>query len=133
MMEVSSRRAPPDREVAQETRKELSEGGASVILGSGVKNGGPELSGSQPEMILEAVKRIPLKEYRALATVSEDLGVPKTLTDMLRQASVSEEHRALMATVVEKVLAAKSGLNEAFMSLLRGFEVCDVILSMEYY
>ena len=83
MMEVSSRRAPPDREVAQETRKELSEGGASVILGSGVKNGGPELSGSQPEMILEVVKRIPLKEYHAPATVSEDPGVPKTLTDML--------------------------------------------------
>ena len=48
----------------------------------------------------------------------------------LRQASVSEEHRALMATVVEKVLSAKSGLNEAFTSLLRGFEVCDVMLSI---
>ena len=38
-----------------------------------------------------------------------------------------------MVTVVEKVLSMKSGLNEALMSLLRGFEVCDVILSMEYY
>ena len=47
---------------------------------------------------------------------------------MLRQVSVSEEHRALMVTVVEKVLSAKSGLNEAFMSLLRGFEVCDIVL-----
>ena len=131
--EASSWRAPPVRQVAQEARKELPEGGASVILGSGVKNGGPELSGSQSEMILEAVKQIPLKEYRAPAAVSEDPGVPKTLTDMLRRASVSEEHRVLMVTVVEKVLSAKSGLNEAFMSLLRGFEVCDVILSMEYY
>ena len=59
--------------------------------------------------------------------------MPETLTDMLRRASVSEEHRALMSTVVEKVLSAKSGLNEAFTSLLRGFEVCDVVLPMEFY
>ena len=55
------------------------------------------------------------------------------LTDMLRQASISEEHRALMVTVVERVLSVKSGLNEAFTSLLRGFEVCDVVLSIEFY
>ena len=53
------------------------------------------------------------------------------LTDMLRQASISEERRALMVTVVEKVLSAKSRLNEAFSSILRGFEVCDVVLSIE--
>ena len=55
------------------------------------------------------------------------------LTDVLRKASISEEHCALMVTVVEKVLSAKSGLNEAFTSLLKGFEVCDVILPMEFY
>ena len=81
--------------------------------------------------MLEAGKRIPSKEYRAPAVVSEDPGVPETLTDMLRRASVSEEHRALMVTVVEKVLYAKRGLNEAFTSLLRGFEVCDVMLPIE--
>jgi hypothetical protein len=32
-----------------------------------------------------------------------------------------------MGTVVERILSARSGLNESFMSLLRGFEVCDVI------
>ena len=32
-----------------------------------------------------------------------------------------------MGTVVERVLSTKSGLNEAFMSLLKGFEVCNVI------
>ena len=63
--------------------------------------------------------------------MSEDPGVPETLTDMLRRASVVEEHRALMVTVVEKVVSAKSGLNEAFTSLLRGFEVCDVMLPIE--
>ena len=53
------------------------------------------------------------------------------LTDMLRQVSMLEEHRALMVTVVEKVLSAKSGLDKAFSSLLRGFEVCDVVLPIE--
>ena len=77
--------------------------------------------------------RIPSKECRIPAAVSGDPGAPETLTDMLRQASVSEEHRALMATVVEKVLSVKSGLHEAFMSLLRGFEVCGVILPIEFY
>ena len=63
--------------------------------------------------------------------VSEDPRVLETLMDMLRRVSVSEEHRALMVMVVEKVLSTKSGLNEAFMSLLRGFEVCDVMLPIE--
>ena len=126
-----SRRAPPDRQVVQETKKALPEGGASVTPGSGIKNDGPEPSGLQPETILEASKRIPSKECRTPAAVSEDPGAPEMLTDMLRQASISKEHRALMVTVVEKVLSAKSGLNEASLSLLRGFEVCDVVLPIE--
>ena len=81
--------------------------------------------------MLEAGKRIPSKEHRSSAAVSEDPGVPETLTDMLRRASVSEKHCTLMVTVVEKVLSAKSGLNEAFTSLLRGFEVSDVMLPIE--
>ena len=81
--------------------------------------------------ILEASKRIPSKECRTPAAVSEDPGAPEMLTDMLRRASISEKHHALMVTVVEKVLSAKSGLNEAFLSLLRGFEVCDVVLPIE--
>ena len=129
--EVLSRRAPPDRQVVQETKKALPEGGASITQGSGIKYDGPELSDLQPETILEASKRIPSKECRTPAAVSEDPGVPEMLTDMLRQASISEEHRALMVTVVERVLSAKSGLNEAFSSLLRGFEVCDVVLPIE--
>ena len=32
-----------------------------------------------------------------------------------------------MGTVVERVLSAKSGFNEAFTSLLRGFKVRNVI------
>ena len=47
--------------------------------------------------------------------------------EALRRASIMEEHNTLMGVVVEKVQSAKSGLNEAFTSLLTGFEVCDVI------
>ena len=82
-------------------------------------------------MILEASKRIPSKECRTPAAVSEDPGAPDMLMGLLQQASISEEHRALMVMVVEKVLSAKSRLNEAFLSLLRGFEVCDVVLPIE--
>ena len=55
------------------------------------------------------------------------------LMDMLRYSSVSEEHRTLMGTVVERILSAKSGLNEAFMSLLRGFEVRTIIFLIVLY
>ena len=47
--------------------------------------------------------------------------------DALQSASVLEEHRTLMGTVIEKIQSAKSGLNDAFTSLLTGFEVCDVM------
>ena len=38
-----------------------------------------------------------------------------------------------MGMVVEKVLSVKSGLDEAFASLLRGFEVCTVICAIVFY
>ena len=52
---------------------------------------------------------------------------PNTLTGLLEQAALSEGHRTLMGTVLEKISSATSGLNEAFGSLLKGFEVRDKI------
>ena len=52
---------------------------------------------------------------------------PDTLMNLLEQAAISETHRTLMGTVVERISSAKSGLHEAFTSLLRGFEVRKVI------
>ena len=49
------------------------------------------------------------------------------LKDLVEQAAISEAHRTLMGTVVERISSTESGLHEAFMSLLRGFEVCKVI------
>ena len=42
---------------------------------------------------------------------------------LLGQASISEEHRALMCTVIGRISSAESGLHEAVRSLLTGFEV----------
>ena len=53
--------------------------------------------------------------------------------EALQRASVVEEHRTLMGVVVEKVHSAKSGLNEAFTSLLTCFKVCDVIFLTAFH
>ena len=49
------------------------------------------------------------------------------LKDLLGQAAVSEVHRTLMGTVMERISSVESGLHEAFMSLLTGFEVRKII------
>ena len=38
---------------------------------------------------------------------------PDALMNLLEQAAISEEHRTLMGTVVERISSAKSGLHEA--------------------
>ena len=48
---------------------------------------------------------------------------PEELKILLGRASISEEHRALMGTVIERISSAESGLHEAVKSLLMGFEV----------
>ena len=48
---------------------------------------------------------------------------PDMLTGLLEQAALSEDHHSLMSMVLEKISSATSGLNEAFTSLLKGFEV----------
>src|SRR4051812_1519868 len=49
------------------------------------------------------------------------------LKDLLEQAAISEAHHALMGAVVERISSAESGLHEAFMSLLKGFEVREIV------
>ena len=53
---------------------------------------------------------------------------PDNLLEALRGASIVDGHRVLMDTVIEKVQFAKSGLTEACISLLIGFEVSNVII-----
>ena len=49
------------------------------------------------------------------------------LRDLLERATISEEHRTLMGTVIERISSAESRLHEAFMSLLTGFEEREMI------
>ena len=49
------------------------------------------------------------------------------LRDLLKRATISKEHRTLMGKVMERISSAESGLHDAFMSLLTGFEVRKMI------
>ena len=49
------------------------------------------------------------------------------LRELLERAAISEEHCTLMGTVMERISSAESGLHEAFMSLLTGFEVHEIM------
>ena len=53
---------------------------------------------------------------------------PDNLLGALRGASIVDEHRVLMDTVIEKVQFVKSGLTEACTSLLSGFEVINAFV-----
>ena len=130
---VSSRRVFLDQQAVQGMKEAVPEGGPPIVRDLGANNEGPGLSGFQPTMILETGERDPSKDGRAPTVASGDPAAPDILRDMLRKASVSAEQRTLMGTVVEKILSAKRGLNEAFMSLRRGFEVCDVMFSTIFY
>src|SRR4051812_10387376 len=48
---------------------------------------------------------------------------PEELKILLGRASISEEHRVLMNTVIERISSAESELHKAVKSLLAGLEV----------
>ena len=55
---------------------------------------------------------------------SAPIGVrPVELQDLLKRASISEDHRTLMGDVIERISSAETGLYEVVGSLLTGFEV----------
>ena len=49
------------------------------------------------------------------------------LKNLLEQATILEARRTLMGRVIERISSAKSGLHEDFMSLLKGFEVREIV------
>ena len=49
------------------------------------------------------------------------------LRELVGRAAISNEHRVLMNTVMERISSAESGLHEAFMSLLTSFEVRKIM------
>ena len=71
-------------------------------------------------------------QYPALEESNQKSPAPSgmrsdVLKGLLERATISVEHRMLMSTVIERISSAQSGLHEAFMSLLTGFEVREMI------
>ena len=98
----------------------------------GADGGGDPKFGSQPD----AIPKIYTAPESSGQPPSAGGGVPvpsatsvqpevsDALLVALKSASIIDEHRALMGAVIEKIQSAESGLNEACVSLIRGFEVC---------
>ena len=95
-------------------------------------DGSRSKSGSQPDTAPEPPK-VPDSSRQPLAKEGEPTmpmtsvapEAPDSLLEVLRGASMDEEHRTLMSAVIQKVLSAKSGITEACTSLLTGFEVSN--------
>ena len=67
-------------------------------------------------------QRPALEESKQKSTTSSGLR-SDVLRELVGRAAISDEHRVLMNTVMERISSAESGLHGAFMSLLTGFEV----------
>ena len=75
-------------------------------------------------MVPDRGRRTPAKRSKPIEPASSaQPEAPDNLLEVLKGASIDEEHRTIMSTVVQKVRFAKSGLTEACASLLTGFEV----------
>ena len=77
-------------------------------------------------MVPESGKRPPMARGGVVVPPATSIQpeVLDTLLATLKSASIIDKHRALMGAVIEKIQSAESGLNEACISLIRGFEVC---------
>ena len=90
----------------------------------GSKSGpGPDTA-PEPSVVPESDRRRLHKKGKPVTPVtSVHPEALDNLLEALNGASIDEEHRTVMSTVIEKVQSAKSGLTEACTSLLTGFEV----------
>ena len=124
--EVAWRQAPGQEEVVQEEPR----GDLPDSMSRGDKTPQGSKSGFKPDTAPESStvpdrgRRTPAKRSKPIEpTSSAQPEAPDNLLDVLKGASIDEEHRTIMSTVVQKVRSAKSGLTEACASLLTGFEV----------
>ena len=121
---VASRQAPGQEEVVPEE----PQGNLPDSRSEGDKAPRGSKSGFMPDTAPESVpdrgRRTPSKRSKpSEPAASVQPEVPDNLLEVLKGASIDEEHHTIMSTVVQKVQSAKSGLTEACASLLTGFEV----------
>ena len=78
----------------------------------------------EPPVVLDSGRRPSSKRGKpSVPVTSVHSEVPDNLLGAIRSASIDEEHRTIMSVLIQKVQSAKSGLTEAYASLLTGFEV----------
>ena len=123
--EVLSRRTLPGQGEVRGAVKAAPEGDTSAAENMGeltpmeTGDGGHVQFGPQPNVIPEthmapeSGEQPPSKEGGASTPPATSVNpeAPDALVEALQSASIVEEHRTLMGTVVEKVWSAKSGLN----------------------
>ena len=124
--EVASQRAPGQEEVVLEE----PQGDLPDPRREGDKTPQGSKSSFEPDtvpessMIPDRGRRTPSKRSKpSEPAASVQPEAPDNLLEVLEGASINEEHRTIMSTVIQKVQSAKSGLAEACASLLTGFEV----------
>ena len=124
--EVASQRAPGQEEVVLEE----PQGNLPDSRSKGDKTPQGSKSGFVPDPTPESLtvpdrgRRTPSKRSKpSEPAASVQPEVPDNLLEVLDGASIDEEHRTIMSTVIQKVQSTKSGLTEACASLLTGFEV----------
>ena len=124
--EVASRQAPGHEEVVQEEpRGDLpdsrSEGDKTLL---GFKSGFKPDTAPESSTVPDRGRRTPTKRSKPTEPASSvQPEAPDNLLEVLKGASIDEEHRTIMSTVIQKARSAKSGLTEPCASLLTGFEV----------
>ena len=90
----------------------------------------PTYEAGDPEVSSRRVSPSPDPEKGRRASPVPSGARSERLRDLLGRASVSEEHRMLMNTVIDSIASAESGLYEATRSLLIGFEVRQEVYLM---
>ena len=114
--EVESRRGQNQEEVVLEAPQGVlpdsrPKGGKAP---EGSKSGpGPDTA-PEPSMVPESDRRrLPKKGKPTTPATSVHPEAPNNLLEALRGASIVEEHRTLMGTLIGRIQSAKSGLTEA--------------------
>ena len=87
----------------------------------------PSCEAGDPEVSSRRVSPNPAFEKGHRTSPAPSGARSEELKDLLGRASISEEHRALMDTVIGRISSAESRLHEAVRSLLTGFEVREIM------
>ena len=114
--EVESQKGPSQEEVVLEAPQgdlpDSRRKGDKTPKGS--KSGPGSDTAPEPLVVPESGRRPPRKKGKPTTPVtSVQLEAPDNLLEVLKGASIDEEHHTIMSAVIQKVQSAKSGLTEA--------------------